>query len=36
MGEGGSVWPKLKFLLKFSKTQFALVNDKKYDETHNT
>ena len=23
---GGEVWPKPKFLLKFSKTKFALVN----------
>ena len=32
----GGVWPKPKFLLKFSKTKFALVNGQKCDETHNT
>ena len=32
---GKEVSPKTKFLLKFSKIKFALVNGKKCDETHN-
>ena len=30
------IWPRPKFLLKFSKNKFALVNGQKCDETHNT